>query len=193
VHLALLNQRRELALKFLLEPQQLTNLVKTASLDARVLFAGTGQAAANLQFNLFFDAANYYSATTNAKGELSLGELPLGACILMPADPKFGLTLAALKKPLKRATFIQVASGLAQGLLKDLRRKTPVLDAYLLSFPTQEKLLSSKLASYLNTMNITSNAMLSEAIRRDCLGLLGVLSSQNEANRRPFVLAITQV
>ena len=42
-------------------------------------------------------------------------------------------------------------------------------------------------------MNITSNAMLSEAIRRECLGLLGVLSSQSEANRRPFVLTITQL
>ena len=193
VHLALLNQRRELALKFLLEPPQLTNLVKTACFDARVLFIGTGQAAANLQFNLFFDAANYYAATSNAKGELSLGELPLGACILVPADPKLGLTLASLKQPLKQATLVQASSGLAQGLLNDLRRKTPVLEAYLTSFPAQESVLSNKLAAYLNTMNITSNAMLSEAIRRDCLGLLGVLSSQTEANRRVLVLAVTQV
>lgn len=192
VHLALVNQRRELVLKFLLEPPQLANLIKTAFFDARVLMTSTRQAAANLQFNLFFDATHYYSAISNAKGELNLGELPLGACILMPADPKLGLTLASLKQPLKQATFIQASSGLAQGLLNDLRSKTPVLEAYLTSFPAQESVLSNRLASYLNIMSVSSNVLLSEAIRRDCLGLLGVLNSQSEANRRALVLAITQ-
>lgn len=184
VHLGLFNQRRDLALKFLLEPQQLTNLVKTAFFDARVLVANTGQAAANVQFNLFFDAANYYTATTNSHGELAVGGLPQSSCVLIPADSQWSLSLAALKTPLKQPTLIQVASGLAQGLLNDLRKKTPVLDAYLLSFPAQEKVFLNKLAAYFNTLNITNHVMLTEAIRRDCLALLGVLTSQTEANRK---------
>ncbi|HMT92321.1 hypothetical protein [uncultured Thiothrix sp.] len=193
VHLGLANQRRELALKFLLEPQPLSNLVKTAYFDARVVVTGINKVGANLSFNLFFDTANYYIATTNAQGELSLGQLPLGACVILPVEPKFSLALASLKQPLKRPSFVQVASGLAQGLLNDLRRKTPILEAYLASFPAHESLFSNKLATYLHTMNITSNAMLSEAIRRDCLSLLGVLASQSEENRKVFVVAVTQV
>ncbi|TXH71485.1 MAG: hypothetical protein E6Q83_01820 [Thiothrix sp.] len=184
VDLGLANQRRELALKFLLEPQQPSNLVKTAYFDARVLVAGKGQAAANLGFNLFFDSVNYYTATTNAQGELSLGSLPLGACVVVPTDPKLSLSLASLKQPLKQPSFVHEASGLAQGLLNDLRRKTLVLDAYLKSFPAQEQSFSRKLAAYLHTLNVTSNAMLSETVRRDCLSLLGIVSSQSIKNRR---------
>lgn len=193
VHLGLVNQRRELALKFLLEPQQLNNRVKSAYFDARVLIAGKGQVAANLAFNLFFDVANYYTATTNAQGELSLGQLPLGACVVLPADPKWSWSLASLKQPLKQPSLIHASSGLAQGLLNDLRRKTPILEAYLTSFPAQEPNFSAQLAAYLHTLNLTSNAMLSEAVRRDSLSLLGVVSSQLEANRRALVLAVTQV
>ena len=193
VHLGLVNQRRELALKFLLEPQQLNNRVKSAYLDARVMVAGKGQVAANLDFKLFFDVANYYTAITNVQGELSLGQLPLGACVVLPADPKWSLSLASLKQPLKQPSLIHASSGLAQGLLNDLRRKTPVLEAYLTSFPAQEPNFSAQLAAYLHTLNLTSNAMLSEAVRRDGLSLLGVVSSQLEANRRALVLAVTQV
>lgn len=191
VYLGLANQRRELALKFILEPQQLTNLNKAAYFEARVLITGTGQVAANLNFNLFFDAANYYTATTNAKGELALSNLPLSAAVLMPKDANLTWTLASLKQALSTPSLIQVASGLAQGLLNDLRRKTSVLDAYLLNFPTQEPVFAAKLAAYLNTLNITTNAMLSEAIRRDCLSLLGVVNSQLEGNRKTLVLALT--
>ena len=193
VHLGLVNQRRELALKFLLETQQLNNRVKTAYLDARVLIAGQGQVAANLDFKLFFDAANDYTATTNAQGALHLGQLPLGACVVLPADPKWSLSLASLKQPLKQPSLIHASSGLAQGLLNDLRRKTPVLEAYLTSFPAQEPNFSAQLSAYLHTLNLTSNAMLSETVRRDGLSLLGVVSSQLEANRRALVLAVTQV
>lgn len=191
VHLGLINRRRELALKFLLEVQQLNNLVRSAYLDARVLMAGKGQVAANLTFNLFFDAANYYTATTNAQGELSLGQLPLGACIVLPADPKWSLSLASLKQPLKRPSLVHVASGLAQGLLNDLRRKTPILEAYLTHFPAREGQFSAKLAAYLHSQGVTSNTLLSESIRRDCLSLLGVCSSQTEGNRRAAVVAVT--
>jgi len=193
VHLGLANQRRELALKFLLEPQQLNNLVKTAYLDARVMVAGKGQVAANLAFNLFFDAANYYTATTNTQGELSLDQLPLGACVVLPADPTWNLSLASLKQPLKQPSLVHASGGLAQGLLNDLRRKTPVLEAYLTSFPAQEASFSRKLAAYLHALNVTSNTLLSETVRRDCLSLLGGLSSQAEASRRMLVLAVTQV
>lgn len=193
VHLGLANQRRELALKFLLEPQQLNNLVKTAYLDARVMVAGKGQVAASLAFNLFFDAADDYTATTNAQGELSLNQLPLGACVVLPADPTWNLSLASLKQPLKQPSLVHASSGLAQGLLNDLRRKTPILEAYLTSFPAQEASFSRKLAAYLHALNVTSNTMLSETVRRDCLSLLGVLSSQAEMGRRMFTLAVTQV
>ncbi|SKA82424.1 hypothetical protein SAMN02745130_02292 [Thiothrix eikelboomii] len=192
IHLGLANQRRELALQFVLEPSQLRNLVKLAYLDVRVLFVGTRQAAAHLPFTLFFDPDHYYTVTSNAQGELALADLPLGACILIPTDPKLSLSLAALNKPLKPASLIQVASGLAQSLLNELRRKTPVLDAYLRHFPAQEIVCFNQLASYLNTVGVTSNILLSEAIRRDGLTLLGVMSSQTAANRRTSVLAITQ-
>lgn len=193
VHLGLANQRRELVLKFLLEAQQLNNLVKTAYLDAKVLVTGKGQVAANLGFNLFFDSNNYYTATTNAQGEFSLGQLPLGACIVLPTDPKWSLSLSSLKQSLKQPNLVHASSGLAQGLLNDLRRKTPVLDVYLKSFPAQEPNFSKKLAAYLYTWNIINNAMISETVRRDCLGLLGVLASQAEVNRRVLTLAVTQV
>lgn len=193
IHLGLANQRRELALQFLLEPQPLGHLIKTAYFDARMVFAGIRQAAANLSFRLFFDPAHDYTATSNAQGELTLTELPLGTCILRPAEPKLSLTLVSLQQPLKPVSLIQVSSGLAQGLLNDLRRKTPVLEAYLTSFPTQEASFSSKLAAYLHALNLTSNAMLSETVRRGCLGLLGVLSSQTEVKRRVLTLVLAQV
>lgn len=193
VHLGLGNQRRELTLKFLLEPMQLNNLVKTAYFAARVFVTGTGQAAANLAFKLFFDPANYYTATTNAQGELSLGQLPFGACVVLPADPQWNLSLASLKQPLRQPNLVHASSGLAQGLLNDLRKKTPVLEAYLTSFPEQTVVFSGKLAAYLYSLNITNNTMLSERIRSDCLALLGVLTSQREAKSRNLVVAITQI
>lgn len=190
VDLALGNQRRELVLKFLLEAQPLNHLVKTAYFDARVLVAGKGQVAANFGFNLFFDPANDYSATTNARGELNLSQLPLGACIVRPTNPKWSLSLASLKQPLQQPSLVHAANGLAQGLLNDLRRKTPVLEAYLTGFPAQEANFSVKLAAYLYTLNVTSNVMLSETVRRDCLSLLGVVSSQLAVNRRVLGLAV---
>lgn len=192
VDLALGNQRRALTLQFLLEPQQLNHLVKTAYFDARVLVAAKGQVAANLGFNLFFDPANDYSAITNAQGELNLSQLPLGTCIVRPTDPNLSLSLASLKQSLQQPSLVHAASGLAQGLLNDLRRKTPILEAYLTGFPAQEASFSAKLAAYLYTLNITSNAMLSETVRRDCLSLLGVVSSQLAVNRRVLVLLVTQ-
>lgn len=193
MHLGLGNQRRELTLKFLLEPMQLNNLVKTAYFAARVFVTGTGQAAANLAFKVFFDPANYYTATTNAQGELSLGQLPFGACVVLPADPQWNLSLASLKQPLRQPNLVHASSGLAQGLLNDLRRKTPVLEAYLTSFPEQTVVFSGKLAAYLYSLNITNNTMLSERIRSDCLALLGVLTSQREAKSGNLVVAITQI
>lgn len=111
---------------------------------------------------------------------------------MRPTDPNLSLSLASLKQSLQQPSLVHAASGLAQGLLNDLRRKTPILEAYLTGFPAQEASFSAKLAAYLYTLNITSNAMLSETVRRDCLSLLGVVSSQLAVNRRVLVLLVTQ-
>lgn len=80
IDIALLNGSRAQMLTFLLEPEQLNNLVSIAYIDGNVVCSKTEQVVPYLKYSVFFAPDKVYSGSTDSAGRTSIGELPLAVC-----------------------------------------------------------------------------------------------------------------
>lgn len=187
VHIALQNRRRALTLPFLLEPQQLANVVKIAFVEANVHCAGSMQPVAGWAFSLFFDKDNIYSGHTDANGRVAMDGLPLAPYILQPADVHFSFALADAPPAANTAANSAAEAAvvlLAQSLLNDFRHKVPVVGAYLQHAPAQEPRCLRALQRHLAAVGARTEADITPKVRQDCLLAMGMGHSKREPYRQ---------
>ncbi len=181
--IALGNERRDLMLKFLLDPAQRTEMVRVASVDAKLVYVESKQAVPQLPYTLFFGPDHIYSGSTDQNGAIKHENLPVGPYMLTIDNPKFSI-VANGKAQQNIADFDNdtVLGNLAASILKDLSNKVPVIKAWLGHDPHNEAEGITRLAHHLNSIAATQNTQFTDELRQQCMQILGVSSSQ----RGPF-------
>lgn len=178
IDIALMNPRRAAMLTFLLPAEQVSHLVRIATWQAVMLCVGTKKPVANARFKLYFEPSTISEGITDAQGKATLSNLPLAPCILEFADANF--MLSTEDKATNDVLISSEISGLAQGLLADLRRKLPVLESYLTHSPDQETRCLQALQRQLSLAGVNSDQAITAEVRRDCLTAMGVTTSLRE-------------
>ncbi|MEZ5480274.1 MAG: hypothetical protein R3E95_23185, partial [Thiolinea sp.] len=184
IDIALLNERRERMLCFLLPPEQLQNRVRIAHVDARFVCTGSGQPVPNLRFSLFFAPDQVVSGSTDSEGRISLQELPLAPYILTLDNEDFCLATADCPVTDPSLLGTEAAGIVARSLLEDFRNKVPVVRAWLEQDARNEVAGTAAIRRYLSALKVTPDTKLTEALRQNCLSVLGLGSSQREPWRQ---------
>jgi hypothetical protein len=179
--IALINERRDLMLKFLLEPAQRTNLVKAAYADATVVCIDNRKPVPLLPYTLFFSPEHIYNGATDEQGVLAHDELPVGPYILTINNPKF--TIVASGAINNTNATDPAISNLANSILKDCVNKVPVIRSWINHDASNQAEGAKRIEHHLLAVGATANTEISNELRRQCLDAIGLAASQREPFR----------
>ena len=179
--IALINERRDLMLRFLLEPAQRTNLAKVAYADATVICINNRKPVPLLPYTLFFSPEHIYNGATDEQGVLTHDDLPVGPYILTINNPKF--TIVAGNKSDNPTSTDPGITNLAGSILKDCANKVPVVRAWVNHDVSNEAEGIKRVEQHLCAIGASANTEVSNELRQQCLGALGLATSQREAFR----------
>ena len=189
--IALGNERRDLMLKFLLEPTQRNNMVKIAWVDATVICVEINQTVPLLPYTLFFSSEHIYNGATDKHGVITYDNLPLGPYILTINNPKF--TLAAddgiTFEP--DAPVNPEVTTLAHSILKDLSNKVPIVKAWLAHDASNQHSGTQSIAQHLTAIGASPNAEFTDELKRQCMKVLGVGTSHREPFRTKTTVQVS--
>ncbi|MGB1309822.1 MAG: hypothetical protein ACPG47_01360 [Leucothrix sp.] len=183
--IALGNERRDLMLKFLLEPEQRRNLVKEAFADATVICVDNGKTASLLPYTLFFGPDHIYNGATDAHGVIAYDELPNGPYILTINNPKFAIVANSQSQQNSAQSIDPTIDNLAQSILKDLANKTPIVKAWLQHDVSNETAGVTALSSHLSRIGATASTQFNDELRHQCMQVMGISRSQRAPFRQP--------
>ena len=185
--IALGNERRDLMLKFLLEPAQRTEMEKIATVDASVICVDNDKAVPLLPYTLFFSSEHIYNGATDEQGVIAFDNLPIGAYILTLNNPKFTI-VAGDGKALSDAPIGPAATSLAKSLLKDMSNKVPVVKAWLQHDPANEASGTERIAHHLTSIGATE---VTAELKKQCMSVLGIGASQREFSRAKATVRVS--
>ena len=180
--IALINERRDLMLRFLLEPKQRTNLVKVAYADATVECIENYKPVPLLPYTLFFSPEHIYQGATDEQGVLTHENLPLGPYILTINNPKFNIVASGNTD--SAAPTDPTINNLASSILKDCSNKLPVVRAWLNHDADNEAEGIRRVEHHLLAIGANASTSVSSELRQQCLSALGLGSSQRETSRK---------
>nr|CAA6807892.1 MAG: Unknown protein [uncultured Thiotrichaceae bacterium] len=190
IDIALLNERREQMLRFLLEPDQLESIARIAHIDGDMICNGSGLVIPYLRYSVFFAEDKSYTGSTDVNGRIELGELPLGPYILRLDDSAF--SLAAANSPVTAPAELgtEAAGMVARSLLDDFQNKIPVVKAWMADNAENEVQGLASMRRYLSAKGVTPDSDITEEMRRDCLAVLGLGVSRREPYRRDIKVKV---
>ena len=180
--IALINERRDLMLRFLLEPKQRTNLVKVAYADATVECIANYKPVPLLPYTLFFSPEHIYQGATDEQGVLTHENLPLGPYILTINNPKFNIVASGNTD--SAAPTDPTINNLASSILKDCSNKLPVVRAWLNHDAGNEAEGIRRVEHHLHAIGANASTSVSSELRQQCLSALSLGSSQRETSRK---------
>ena len=187
--IALINERRDLMLRFLLEPEQRTNLVKVAYADATVECIDNYKPVPLLPYTLFFSPEHIYQGATDEQGVLTHENLPFGPYILTINNPKFNIVASGNTD--SAAPTDPTINNLASSILKDCSNKLPVVRAWINHDIGNEAEGIRRVARHLHAIGANTSTSVSSELRRQCLSALGLGSSQRGNSRTPSKVSVS--
>jgi len=180
--IALGNERRDLMLKFLLEPAQRTEMVKVAFADATLVCTDNGKTVPRIPYTLFFSPDHIYNGATDDNGAIAYDELPVGPYILTLNNPKFTIVANGVSQHSTNNTPTPAIANLARSILKDLSNKLPVVRAWLQHNANNEAVGVTALSNHLTDIGAQENSEFTNELRHQCMTVLGI----NGSHREPF-------
>ena len=180
--IALINARRDLMLRFLLEPAQRTSLAKVAYADATIVCIDNRIPVPLLPYTLFFSPEHVYNGATDEKGVIAHDELPFGPYILTINNPKFAIVSGSHSE--RQSALEPVIDNMAKSLLKDFANKTPLVRAWLGHDHNNEAEGIKRIQQNLISIGATSQTELSSELKQQCLIALGLGASHRELFRK---------
>ena len=189
--IALGNERRDLMLKFLLEPAQRNNKAKVAYVDATVICVEINQAVPLLPYTLFFSSEHIYNGATDKSGAIAYDNLPAGPYILSINNPKFTIIAGDGITNKSDASIDPAITTLAQSILKDLSNKVPIVKAWLAHDTNNTSNGTQRIAQHLTTIGASANAEFTNELRQQCMGVLGIGSSHREPFRTKTTVRVS--
>lgn len=190
--IALGNERRDLMLKFLLEPAQRTKMAKVAFADATLISIDNGKSMPRVPYTLFFSPEHIYNGATDENGVIAYDDLPVGTYILTLNNPKFAI--AASGSNLQNNSNDIAAptiTNLASSILKDLSNKVPVVRAWLAHGANNEAAGISMLSPHLASIGASDNTEFTNELRQQCMQVMGIGASQREPFRKNTTIHVS--
>jgi hypothetical protein len=130
---------------------------------------------------LFFSPEHIYNGATDEQGVLTHDDLPVGPYILTINNPKFSI-VAGNKIDNPTSTDPSI-TNLAGSILKDCANKVPVVRAWVNHEVSNEAEGIKRVEQHLCAIGASANTEVSNELRQQCLGALGLATSQREAFR----------
>lgn len=184
VDVALLNPRRELMLSFLLDSEQMNNMIRVAYVDSTLTCLESEQPAALIPFSLFFGTEQIYQGVTDEQGRIEYDGLPVGPYIMTLNNDKFALAAADSEAIDLSQPVSEGAQILAATILKDFANKMPIFRAWLEDDSANQQRGENALALYLNTKSASADTEVTSDLRHQCMTVLGLGTSHRKKFRR---------
>jgi len=191
IDIALGNERRDMMLRFFLTPEQRSDKVKLAYIDATVICVDNQQPVPSLPYTLLFGPEDVYTGTTNAEGVISHDELPLGPCILTLNNPKFNAVPTDAPTPYGAGIIDPTLSNLATTLLNDCANKLPIVKAWLTFDADNQATGEQNIARHLTSIGASANTPVTNELRQQCMAVLGICASHQALFRTNTTLRVT--
>lgn len=184
IDVALLNPRRELMLSFLLDSEQMNNMVRVGHVDSTLTCLDSKLPAALIPFSLFFGTEQTYQGVTDEQGKIEYDQLPVGPYIMTLNNDKFALAASDSEAIDLSQAVSEGAQILAATLLKDFANKMPIVRAWLKNDDNNKQRGENALALYLDSKSVSADIEITQDLRHQCFTVLGLGSSHREKFRQ---------